>query len=76
MKENSEVIVNFHQQQLLKTGVATTSDFINGLVMGGFKDEASLPSANILNQMGGGLVCCIKENRENQIKTIILLSLG
>lgn len=59
--KKSEVTVNFHQQ-LLKAGVAAASNFIIGLVMGGFGDGASLPSARILNQMGGGLVYCIKGN--------------
>lgn len=75
-KRGSEVAVNFLQQQLLKTGVATTPNFITGLVVRGFRDGTSLPSANILNQMGGGWVCCIKGNGENQIKRILLLSLG
>lgn len=62
LKESiSEVTVSFHQQ-LLKTGVAGTSNFITGLVMGEFNDGASLPSANILNQTGGGLVFPIKGN--------------
>lgn len=72
----SEVIVGFHQQ-LLKTGVAGTPNIITtGLVMGEFSDGASLLSENILNQMGGSLVFPVKGNPSNQIKIVLLPTLG